>query len=666
MMRIQQVKNPVIVFSIAGLFIFLTGCQVQKPERLTAVPFTVVTFADEFWSPRMQTNREVTIPYDFKKCEETGRIDNFAKAGGLEEGEFKGIRFDDSDVFKVIEGAAYSLSLYPDPELDKYLDDLIAKIAAAQEEDGYLYTCRTIDPDTLPRGAGDTRWSLLASSHELYNVGHMYEAAVAHYQATGKRTLLDVAIKNADLIDRVFGPGKRRDVPGHEEIEIGLVKLYGVTGDEKYLALARFFLDERGRGNGRKVYGDYCQDHKPVTKQNRAVGHAVRAGYLYSGMADVASLMPDTGYVEALERIWQDIVSRKLYITGGIGARGGGESFGDGYELPNKEAYCETCAAIANAMWNHRMALLHADAKYIDVLECVIYNGFLSGISLTGDRFFYPNPLASDGKYQRSPWFGCACCPTNIVRFMPSLPGYAYAQDRDALYVNLYVSGSATIKMGEDTMRVTQQTRYPWEGRVKILVEPDSRTARKAFTVCVRIPGWTQESPVPSDLYLYSDLGPEDWDQRKVTIRVNNDPVALEIVNGYVRIRRMWEVGDLIELNLPMPVRRIRSHRKVRANRGRIALQRGPVVYCFEGVDNPQGVANLVLPPDATFQTEHRDDLLGGVVTISGTGKIRQPQQNGKTGLKDIEVTAVPYYAWAHRSKNEMAVWLPESDDRGK
>jgi DUF1680 family protein len=660
MKRVKQVKKPTIIMSIVGLFLLLAGCQVQRAERLKAVPFTEVTFDDEFWTPRMQTNREVTIPYDFKKCEETGRIDNFAKAGGLMEGEFKGIRFDDSDVFKVIEGAAYSLSLHPDPELDQYLDELIAKIAAAQEEDGYLYTCRTIDPNNMPKDTGETRWSFLQSSHELYNVGHMYEAAVAHYRATGKRTLLDVAIRNADLIDRVFGPGKRRDVSGHEEIEIGLVKLYDVTGDEKYLALAKFFLDERGQANGRKVYGQYCQDHKPVTRQNRAVGHAVRAGYLYTGMADVAALIPDTGYTGALDRIWQDVVSRKLYITGGIGARSGGESFGEGYELPNKEAYCETCAAIANAMWNHRMSLLHADAKYIDVLERVIYNGFLSGISLSGDRFFYPNPLASDGKYQRSPWFGCACCPTNIVRFLPSLPGYAYAQNRDGLYVNLFVSGSATIKMGTDTVRVSQQTRYPWEGRVKIMVEPES--TRKTFTVSVRIPGWTQESPVPSDLYLYSDLGPEDWGQRKVTIKVNDQPVALVLVNGYVRIHRLWEVGDIIELNFPMPVRRVRAHRKVKANTGRIALQRGPVVYCFEGADNPQGVSNLVLPPDAAFQTEYRDDLLGGVMTITGQGKIRQPQVNGETVYKDIEVTAIPYYAWAHRGRNEMAVWLPESN----
>jgi DUF1680 family protein len=664
MTRARIGNNWIYTVAAISFFSLLTGCQVPRSESLTAVPFTEVTFADAFWTPRLQTNRQVTIHYDFKKCEETGRIDNFAKAGGLMDGKFEGIRFNDSDVFKVIEGATYSLHIHPDPNLDRYLDDLIAKIAAAQEADGYLYTCRTIDPDNLPPDTGQTRWSFLRSSHELYNVGHMYEAAVAHYQATGKRTLLDVAIRNAGLVDQVFGPGKKHDVPGHEEIEIGLVKLYGVTGDEKYLKLAKFFLDERGRAHGREIYGQYCQDHKPVIRQSAAVGHAVRAGYLYTGMADVAGLTGDADYISALDRIWQDVVSKKLYITGGIGARGGGEAFGEDYELPNKTAYCETCAAIANAMWNHRMALLHADARYIDVLERVMYNGFLSGISLEGDRFFYPNPLASDGKYQRSPWFGCACCPTNIVRFMPSLPGYAYAQSQGSLYVNLFVSGSATVKMGTDTVRVTQQTRYPWEGSVRIMVEPESRTARKVFTVCVRIPGWTQESPVPSDLYLYSDLGPKDWSRRKVTVKVNDEPVALQIVQGYVRIRRSWEAGDVIELNFPMPVRRLRSHKRIKDNTGRVALQRGPIVYCFEGVDNPQGVANLILPPDATLRAEYRDDVLGGVMTITGQGKILEVRDDGTTDLKDLQVTAIPYYAWAHRGRNEMAVWLPTAADR--
>ena len=511
---------------------FLTG--------LAAVPFTNVTIADEFWRPRLETNRKVTIPYAFKKCEETGRIDNFAKAAGLIEGKFEGIRFNDSDVFKVIEGAAYSLSLYPNPKLDKYLDDVITKIAAAQEDDGYLYTCRTIDPNNLPRGTKVGRWSYLVQSHELYNVGHMYEAAVAHYQATGKRTFLDVATKNADLIDLVFGAGKKRDVPGHEEIEVGLVKLYRATGDEKYLKLARFFLNERGRGNGRELYGEYCQDNKPVTEQTEAVGHAVRAGYMYCGMADVAALTGDEDYLDALDQIWQNVVSKKLYVTGGIGARRGGESFGNNYELPNKNAYCETCAAIANALWNHRMFLLHGEAKYIDVLERIIYNGFLSGISLKGDKFFYQNPLASDGKYQRSPWFGCSCCPTNIVRFLPSLPGYAYAYKDGNIYVNLFISGSTTIKMGKNIVRLRQGTRYPWDGDVSITVAPQ-RSAK--FTIYIRIPGWTRNQPVPSDLYRYSRKSNE-----KFTLKVNSKPFTVDIDKGFAHVHRQWEKSDRIEI----------------------------------------------------------------------------------------------------------------------
>ena len=656
MKKIKLSKSCVFVIAITALFALVAGCQMQKTSGLTAVPFTDVVIADEFWAPRLETNRKVTIPYDFKKCEQTGRIDNFAKAGGLMEGKFEGIYFNDSDLYKVIEGAAYSLKSHPDPELESYVDGVIEKIAAAQWEDGYLYTFYS-----LPQRQPEKRWTDVQHKHELYCAGHFFEAAAAYYQATGKRKILDVAIRLADYIDSVFGPGKKHDVPGHEEIEIGLVKLYRVTGDKKYLALAKFFLDERGKARGRKLYGEYCQDHKPVVKQDAAVGHAVRAGYLYSGIADVAGLTGDAGYVEALGRIWKDVASKKLYITGGIGARGGGESFGKDYELPNKSAYCETCAAIANAMWNHRMFLLDGDAKYIDILERVIYNGFLSGISLSGNKFFYPNPLASDGKYQRSPWFGCACCPTNIVRFMPSLPGYAYAYKNDSVYVNLFIGGSAAIKMGHNAVRLTQRTRYPWDGNVKITVEPESRRAGKEFAICVRIPGWAQNRPVPSDLYRYLDQN-----SQKITLKVNGQPAAPDTDKGFARIRRTWQVGDVIEMNLPMPIRRVLSHEKIKDNTGRTAIQRGPVVYCLEGADNPQGVANLVLPTDAKLQTEYQSDLLGGVVTISGQGKIRQPEKEGKAVLEDIKAVAIPYYAWAHRGKNEMAVWLPASTEGEK
>jgi DUF1680 family protein len=646
--KVRLLGDCFFTIVIITLSTLVTGCQTQESAQLRAVSFTDVVIADEFWAPRMETNRKVTVPYDFKKCDETGRIDNFAKAGGLMEGNFEGIYFNDSDLYKVIEGAAYSLKIHPDQELEKYVDAVIDKIAAAQWEDGYLYTFYS-----LPQRQPEKRWTDVRNKHELYCAGHFFEAAVAYYQATGKRKILDVAVRLADYIDSVFGPDKKHDVPGHEEIEIGLVKLYGVTGDEKYLALAKFFIDERGRSDKRKIYGDYCQDHKPVIEQDSAVGHAVRAGYLYSGMADVAALTDDTGYVRALGRIWQDVVSKKLYITGGVGARGGGESFGDDYELPNKTAYCETCAAIANAMWNHRMFLLHGDAKYIDVLERVIYNGFLSGISLSGDKFFYPNPLASDGDYERSPWFGCACCPTNIVRFMPSLPGYAYAQHGDVLYVNLFIGGSATIKMAGNTVRLEQQTRYPWDERVKITVEPKRS---REFTICVRIPGWARNEPVPSDLYHFLDENP-----KKANLKVKGESVDLNINKGFASIRRRWKKGDTIELNLPMPIRRVVSHKNLKDNAGLTAVQRGPIVYCFEGVDNPKGLAKLILPANAKLKVEYDGDLLGGIVTIKGQGKIQQPQAAAQPTLESIEAVAIPYYAWAHRGKSEMAVWLPHS-----
>ncbi len=641
--QLFEILKGILWIAVIAMFLFLAGCRTQDSAQLRAVPFTEVVITDEFWAPRIETNRKVTVPYDFKKCEETGRIDNFAKAGGLMEGKFEGIYFNDSDLYKVIEGAAYSLKSHPDPELEEYVDGVIDKIAAAQWEDGYLYTFYS-----LPERQPEKRWTDVRNKHELYCAGHFFEAAVAYYQATGKRKILDVAIRLADYIDSVFGPDKKHDVPGHEEIEMGLVKLYGVTGNERYLKIAKFFLDERGQSERREIYGEYCQDHKPVVEQDAAVGHAVRAGYLYSGMADVAALMGDASYIQALRRIWQDVVTKKLYITGGVGARGGGESFGEDYELPNKTAYCETCAAIANAMWNHRMFLLHGDAKYIDVLERVIYNGFLSGISLSGDKFFYPNPLASDGDYERSPWFDCACCPVNIVRFVPSLPGYAYAQQGDVLYVNLFVGGSATIKMAENTVCLKQQTRYPWDGAVRIIVEPE-RSAK--FEICVRIPGWARNEPVPSDLYRFLNESSE-----KVTLEVNGESVALNIEKGFASIRRRWEKDDCIELNLPMPIRRVVSNENVRDNIGCTGVQRGPVVYCFEGVDNPLGVAKLILPAEVKLHTEYHGDLLGGIVTINGRGKIPPVS---------VEVVAIPYYAWAHRGKCEMAVWLPESAEGG-
>lgn len=614
---------------------------------ITNLPFTTVTINDNFWSPRIETNRTVTVPYDFQKCEETDRIANFDKASGRTTGDHVGIFFNDSDVFKVIEGAAYALHLHPDPALEHYVDDLIDKIAAAQEPDGYLYTARTIaerngTPEKLRADReGLTRWSNLRVNHEFYNVGHLYEAAVAYYQATGKRTLLDVALKNADLIDGLFGPDKLRYPPGHQEIEIGLVKLYHVTGNERYLKLAKAMLDERGRADGHELYGPYAQDHQPVVEQSEAVGHAVRAVYMYTGMADVAALTGEQAYIDAIDRIWENVVTKKFYLTGGIGARHEGEAFGENYELPNATAYNETCAAIANIYWNQRLFQLHGDAKYIDVLERSLYNGFLAGVSFSGDRFFYVNPLTFDGAYRfnrddsmvRMPWFGCSCCPTNVVRVFPSLGGYVYAHTDDHLYVNLYVDSQATFTLADTEVQIDQQSSYPWQGDIKLNFQPQQPVN---FTLCLRIPGWAQGQPVPGDLYHYADD-----DGNAVELQVNGEPVTLELKQGYAQIQRTWQAGDVVELKLAMPIRRVVSHPAVQANVGKVAVGRGPLVYCVEGIDNGEHVLDAVLADDVALHAELAPDLLNGVVVI-----------------RAAELTLVPYYAWSHRGVGEMAVWF--------
>jgi DUF1680 family protein len=638
---------------VAGLLAGTTSAWANdmKDYPIQPVPFTAVRVQDEFWQPRLETNRTVTIPYAFRRCEETGRIDNFAKAGGLLKGDFKGIRYDDSDVFKVIEGAAYSLALHPDPDLDRYLDDLIAKIAAAQEPDGYLYTARRLRPDNPPEGCGPTRWSYLAQSHELYNLGHLYEAAVAHHLATGKRTLLDVALKSANLVTREFGPDARHDVPGHQEIELGLVKLFRLTHDERYLRLAHFFLDQRGRPEGHKLYGDYAQDHLPVTQQDHPVGHAVRAAYMYSGMADVAALTGDEAFVRAIDRIWDNMISKRLYVTGGIGARHSGEAFGDDYELPNASAYAETCAAIANALWNYRMFLLHGDAQYIDVLERVLYNGFLAGVSLSGDRFFYVNPLASYGAAARQPWFDCACCPTNVTRFLPSIPGYIYAVRDDAVYVNLFIGGQGRIPLKDQTVTLTQQTRYPWDGKIKIAVQPEQPAD---FTIMVRIPGWATGQPLSGDLYHYADATAE-----KPRLSVNGQSVPIKPDKGYVALQRSWRPGDGIELELPLPIRRVVANPSLKEDAGRVALERGPIVYCAEATDNNGHVHNLILPDDSTLTAAHQPALLGGVTLLRGPASaLRRTEDDKSTESTPTELVAVPYFAWCHREPGEMAVWL--------
>ena len=648
-----------------GLVLAASARAVAAPGAdypIRPVPFTAVQIADGFWTPRLETNRAVTVRHDFDKCETTGRIANFAVAGGLAKGEFQGLfGFNDSDVYKVIEGASYSLRLRPDAGLETYVDDVVAKIAAAQEDDGYLYTAGTIP--TLAQKptccVSRPRWSDIAMGHELYNLGHLYEAAAAYYQATGKRTLLDVALKSANLLTQVFGPGRRLDPPGHEEVEIGLVKLYRATGERKYLDQARFFLDQRGNAAGHTLYGAYQQDHLPVLEQKKAVGHAVRAGYMYSAMADVGALGGDEAYVRALGGLWDDVVSRKLYLTGGIGARRDGEAFGDDYELPNLSAYAETCAAIANAMWNHRMFLLHGDAKYVDVLERIVYNGVLSGVSLDGERFFYPNPLASDGERTfnmgqrgRSPWFDCSCCPTNVVRFLPSIAGYVYAQRERDVYVNLFVAGRGDLSLDGLALGIRQETRYPWDGKVRIALEP-GRPAE--FGLHVRVPGWAQGRPVPSDLYRYAEAGTESF-----SLAVNGAPAKPEIARGFAVLRRTWRAGDVVELSLPMPVHRVRSHEKVAADSGRVALERGPLVYCAEAVDNGGRALNLVLPDDAPLSAAQRPDLLGGVTVVTGRALALRASEDGRSVVtREQDFLAVPYHVWAHRGDGEMAVWLP-------
>ncbi|MBE0673233.1 MAG: glycoside hydrolase family 127 protein, partial [Bacteroidales bacterium] len=591
---------------------------------ITPVPFTAVKVADDFWAPRIKLNHEVTIPIAFGYCESTGRVRNFEIAGGLDTGRFQTIYpFDDSDVFKIIEGAAFSLQTFPDPELESYLDTLIWKIGLAQEEDGYLYTNRTIAEMNGGHGLHDwargERWEKTNDlSHELYNLGHLYEAAVAHYQATGKRTLLDIALKSAELVDNDFGWDAFVSYPGHQVIEIGLVKLYGVTGDHKYLDMAKFFLDARGH---REDGAEYSQSHMKVVDQTEAVGHSVRATYMYSGMADMAAILHDEGYINAITKIWEDIVYRKMYITGGIGASGGNEGFGEPYNLPNMSAYCETCASIGNIFTNHRLFLMHGESKYYDILEKTLFNSMMSGVSLSADRFFYPNPLESYGQHERSAWFGCACCPSNVARFIPAVPGYIYATAGKELYINLFVSNSAEISMGKNSVKISQLTEYPWDGNVTVTINENSGGS---FALKIRIPGWARNEAIPGDLYRFADTNAEP-----VVIKVNGEQSEMVMEEGYAVIKRNWKEGDKIELSVPMPVRRVIADEKVTDDIGKMAIQRGPVMFCAEGPDNRDGhVLNYIVDQDAEFRTEFVPDLLNGAQII---------KVNGKQAMRDLQ-----------------------------
>lgn len=624
------------------------------------VPFTQVKIEpSSFWGQRIKAARDVTIPLAFSKCETEGRYENFKKAAHpSDENKCTAFPFDDTDVYKTIEGASYLLQTFPDKQLENYIDSILDIVAAAQEPDGYLYTPRTMNPRHPHSWSGKSRWSEVeVLSHELYNLGHMVDAAVAHHQATGSRKFLDIAERYADCVIREIGPreGQLHVVPGHQIAEMALARLYVHTGKQKYLDEARYFLDLRGKTGTHDIY---TQSDKPILEQNEAWGHAVRAGYMYAGMADVAALTGDTAYIHTIDKIWRNIVERKYYITGGVGARHAGEAFGSDYELPNLTAYNETCAAIAQVYFNHRMFLLHGDAKYIDCLERTLYNGVISGMSVDGGRFFYPNPLACDGVYhfnsdntiERQPWFGCACCPSNLCRFIPSLPGYVYAVKADTIYVNLYSANQADINVGGKTVSLQQQTSYPWDGDITLSVNnPGSRN----FKINIRIPGWASNQPVPSTLYRYTDGLNPSWQ-----ITVNGEKVAAQPEKGYITISRKWRKGDQIRIHFDMPTRTVEANPNVSADYGKVAVERGPIVYCAEQADNAFSLFRFIMPNSPAFKAEIKPDLINGITVITAKGQVLDTDGTSPVSVKDATLTLIPYYAWCHRDPNKMTVWF--------
>ncbi|MDA0765319.1 MAG: glycoside hydrolase family 127 protein [Verrucomicrobia bacterium] len=647
---------------------------ITPTHGLTEVTHEQVAMEGGFWGPRLKTQHQVTIPHALDELDKDGHITNFDKAAGTFDGELRGHHAFDSDLYKALEGALLSLQHFEDPALRKRVDDILDRILAAQQEDGYLVTYFIVKEP-------DQKWRNLRLRHELYNAGHYFEMAVAHHQLTGETKVLDSARRFADHIDRTFGPDKRYDVPGHEEIELALVKLYRETGEKRYLQLSRFFLDERGHAHGseRKPFdpatvvppvvppgklddeqrrqirlarismrNGRMQDHLPLTEQRDAKGHAVRAGYVYSAMADMARFSDAPDYAAAAEALSKDVMTSKLYVTGGIGtAEFGDEGFGVPYKLPNQSAYCESCAAIANVLWQHRMTLLTAQAKYADVMELTLYNAMLSTMSLAGDAFFYQNPLASKSGGHRSSWIGLSCCPTNIARIFPQIGGLAYAQTKDEVFVNLYLQGTSNIPMTDsDPVVLRTQTDYPLSGKVRIEVTPGSQPA---FALNLRIPGWATGKPVPSDLYRFENAATPP-----VTLTLNGKSTeASPAADGYVHLKRTWKAGDVLELELPMPVRRVLAHKLVEEDAGKVALMRGPLVYCLEGVDNPDlDLFQISLPPKGALTTDFKPNLLGGVNVIRATGT------DGKN--TPLKLTAIPYYAWCNREKGPMTVWIKE------
>lgn len=639
------------------LFTVAIGCNSNKINKsdengylITPVNIKNVRLTDAFWLPIIKRVQEKTIDYAIKKCEEEGRFDNFLIAGGHLEGTVKGqMPFDDSDVCKIIEGASNSLISAPNKQLEQLLDSLIGIVAIGQEKDVYLTTWRTINPAKPPadwvKVNKGVRWESLEMSHELYNVGHLYEAAVVHYKATGKRNFLDIAIKNADLIVRTFGveEGKIHTVPGHQIIETGLIKLYEVTQNEAYLNLAKYFLDNRGNPENHKSFGEYAQDHIPLVDQKEVVGHAVRAVYMYAAMTDIAAIQKDTAYQQATDKLWNNMVSKKMYLTGGIGAKHEGESFGENYELPNLTAYNETCASIGNVYWNHRLHNASGDVKYFDIIERTLYNGLISGLSLDGEKFFYPNALASDGVYKfnqgactRKSWFDCSCCPTNIIRFIPSLPSLMYSKTKNTFYLNLYASNEATIELENNSVQISQQTNYPWEGNVAITVDPEKNSE---FTIKLRVPNWAKNEVLPSDLYQYTEKS-----SKNTPLLINGKPTTIEEINGYFSITKTWKKGETITLNFPMEVKKVVSNTNIIENKDNVALEYGPLVYAVEEIDNKNNFDAITINASDTFNVK-KDTILGGINTI----------ENNK-------LKAIPYYAWSNRGLGKMKVWIAKGN----
>ena len=612
---------------LAASAFLLQGCQTSKEDikeqplkMIEQIDFSHVKINDNFWSPRLSKHVSATLPVCIDQIEnQTGRIRNFENAA-KGEGEHSGIFFDDSDVYKALEGMAYSLINNPDPELEKKADEWIDKFAAAQQPDGYINTFYTLT-------GLDKRWTNM-DKHEMYCAGHMIEAGVAYYQATGKRKLLDVCIRMTDHMMSQFGPGKRHWVPGHEEIELALVKLYQTTQEQKYLDFAYWLLEERGHGHG--TMGDegkwnpvYYQDIVPVRQLTDISGHAVRCMYLYCGMADVAALKNDTGYIAAMDRLWDDVVHRNMYITGGVGSSHDNEGFTEDYDLPNLDAYCETCASVGMVLWNQRMNQLTGDSKYIDILERSLYNGALAGISLGGDRFFYVNPLESKGDHHRQEWYGCACCPSQLSRFLPSIGNYIYASSDDALWVNLYIGNTGQIRIGETDILLTQETDYPWDGSVKLTISTSQPLEKE---IRLRIPNWC----------------------KTYDLSINGKRINVSEEKGYAVIKD-WKSQDVIALDMDMPVEIVAADPHVKENFGKRAIQRGPLVYCMEEIDNPVYFDQIQLSPSTTFQTAFVSDILNGIKTIKTNGRAQS-------------ATFIPYYAWDNRKAGKMRVWIPYNE----